>query len=123
MEKTNNSCEIARNNQCDICFQMQKSGICSACLSLYKEINKELVLWSDHLYNFKPAMTILKAIKNSIEVYDCLATKKLADRVEYTISNIKGKQNTDLTNSDCSIIEILLEELNVVINWKDAIKK
>lgn len=120
MEKTNNFCEIARNNGCDICFQMQKNGIRKACVKLNNLINCESF---GFVYNFEPSMAILKAIKNSIEVYDCLATKKLADRVEYTISNVKGEQNTDLTSSDCSIIEMLLEELNVFVSWRDALIK
>ena len=109
MENTNYCCKMARNNQCDICFQMQKSGMIRACVKLNTLIKTHSF---GFVYNYEPAITILKSIKNSIEVYDCNVTKKLADRLEYTISNVVGEQDTDLTSSDCTIIEMLLEELN-----------
>ena len=127
MEKSNNCCEMARNNKCDICFQMQKSGICNACIKLYYEINKgktdiRCVVFDLIAKNREPAIVILKSIKNSIEAYDCIATKKLTDRVTYVISKLIENPSSDLTSSDCSIIEMLLEELNVLVNWKVAIE-
>ena len=110
MEKTNNCCKMERNNQCDICFQMQKSGIRNACVRLFRLIKKELPSWSQTgLYNLQPTIAILNSIQNSIEVYDCIVFKKISDRVTYAIENLKGKNNVDLTSSDCLIIEMLLE--------------